>query len=316
MVVIVSARARTEIELWATQLRELPVMPLTPHRRTPDFRLDADASATAAAALFYDLRAGGEPVRIHRELSERERTQSSTLRELLGYAHAVGVLAREHGEGLRGHLVEIVGDSQAAGAIFRRGGSQRVDDESGELELYEAFLDVLEAAAGGGFSVVFRWVPREQLVDADALSKFADRFDFSLTSAAAERVTVWLRQELPALFRVGAAGALWDCDRFADGHNATVARFNSQFSTVGSDAVDGFAHQIGDHSALVLPLEGGVEGVSGARRVDDLHGARRHAPALRRARAAGDPAARRSAGRGRGRAGRAAAGARPPPPLG
>jgi hypothetical protein len=38
-------------------------MPLTPHTRAPDFRLNADASATAAAALFSDLRHGGEPER-------------------------------------------------------------------------------------------------------------------------------------------------------------------------------------------------------------------------------------------------------------
>ena len=72
---------------------------------------------------------------------------------------------------LRGRHLEIVGDSPAARAIFARGGSQRVDDESGELELFEAFLDVLNTAAAGGFTVVFRWVPRELLTDAEALSQ-------------------------------------------------------------------------------------------------------------------------------------------------
>jgi hypothetical protein len=55
--------------------------------------------------------------------------------------------------------VEIVGDSQAAEAIFRKGGSQRADADSGELELFEAFLDIIRTAAEAGFDVVFRWVP-------------------------------------------------------------------------------------------------------------------------------------------------------------
>ena len=70
-----------------------------------------------------------------------------------------------------------MGDSQAAGAFFRKGGSQRADLVSGELELYEAFLDIINTAAEVGFN----GVPREQLVDADALSKVNDRHDFSLT---------------------------------------------------------------------------------------------------------------------------------------
>jgi hypothetical protein len=67
------------------------------------------------------------------------------------------VIGLRHGDRLRGRLVEIVGDSQAAGAIFRKGGSQRVDLESGELEVFEASLDVIQAAAAEGFDVIFRW---------------------------------------------------------------------------------------------------------------------------------------------------------------
>jgi hypothetical protein len=225
MLVHVHERARREIELWAERVRGLPPMPLRAHVRVPSFRLDADASATSAAALLFDLDAGGEPERIHRELSARERSLSSTLRELLGYAHAVAVMVNSHGPRLRGRLVEIVGDSQAARAIFRKGGSQ-VDDKSGELELFEAFLSVFEAAAAGGFEVVFRWVPREQLVEADALSKHLERHDFSLTAEALGRVQRWLEDDLHL--------GLWDVDRFAAAHNAKAPRFNSLFNTVGA----------------------------------------------------------------------------------
>jgi hypothetical protein len=102
MLVGVPERARSEIELWANDLRELLVMPLIPHTRVPEFRLEADASASAVAAIFTDLGSGTEIERIHRELSEAERRKSSTLRELLGYANAVRVLSQRHGDRLRG----------------------------------------------------------------------------------------------------------------------------------------------------------------------------------------------------------------------
>jgi hypothetical protein len=86
-------------------------MPLTPRTRVPEFRLEADASASAVAAILTDLGSDTEIERIHRELSEAERRKSSTLRELLGYANAVRVISRRHGGRLRGRLVEIVGDS-------------------------------------------------------------------------------------------------------------------------------------------------------------------------------------------------------------
>ena len=219
-------------------------MPLRPHMRAPDFRLDADASATAAAALLFDLGAGGGPERIHRELSERERGLSSTLRELLGYAHAVAVMVGSHGARLRGRLVEIVGDSQAARAIFKKGGSQRVDDESGELELFEAFLSVFEAAEAGGFDVVFRWVPREQLVEADALSKHLERHDFSLTPEALGQVQRWLEADLHL--------GLWDVDRVAAAHYAKAPRFNSLFGTAGAEAVDAFSQSWAQGVSFVL----------------------------------------------------------------
>jgi hypothetical protein len=229
MIVPVLTNARREIDLWADGLRSLPFMPLTPHRRRPDFRLEADASATAAGARFRGLgrEDDGEIECIHRELSEVERRKSSTLRELLGYAHAVNVVAGRHGERLRGKLLEIMGDSQAARAIFNKGGSQTVAEESGDLELFEAFLAIFEAAARGGFEVAFRWVPREEISLADALSKYVDRHDFGLTPAALERVR--------------AALGPWDIDRFAAAHNATAARFNSLFDTAGAEAVDAFS---------------------------------------------------------------------------
>ncbi len=48
------------------------------------------------------------------------------------------------------------------------------------LFLTDTLIAILEAAKRGGFDVRFRWVKRELVQDADNLSKFVDRMDFSL----------------------------------------------------------------------------------------------------------------------------------------
>ena len=73
----------------------LLVMPLIPQTRVPEFRLEADASASTVAAIFTDLGSDTEIERIHRELSRVERRKSSTLRELLGYANEVRVISQK-----------------------------------------------------------------------------------------------------------------------------------------------------------------------------------------------------------------------------
>jgi len=100
------------------------------------------------------------------------------------------------------------------------------------LELFEAFLDITRTAAEAGFDVIFRLVPRDQLVDADALSKFNDRHNFCLTGEAMRIVCLRLEE---------AGLGSWDVDRFAAAHNTKAPRFNSLFSTEGAVAVDAFS---------------------------------------------------------------------------
>ncbi len=93
--------------------------------------------------------------------------------------------------------------------------------------LTDTLIAILEAAARGGFDVRFRWVKRELVQDADDLSKFLDRMDFSLGKRWFKHVT----------------NTRGNCnvDRFAAVHNATCARFKSVFGTVGAETVDAFA---------------------------------------------------------------------------
>jgi len=234
-------RAVREIELWAGDLDHLERQPLQCLSRAPGVVLRCDASATAVAAITVSVD-GGEVVGtgfIHRALGPWERRASSGLREMLGYAHAVKTLARCEGGRLRGKVVEVVGDSQVAGHVFRKGGSQVVDLETGELELLEALLDILNTASEFGFEVIFRWVPREDLVDADDLSKVVDRTDFGLSPYCLAYV-------------LDAFGPV-DIDRFAAPHNAVCERFNSKFETHEAEAADAFAQCWSEGVSFVLP---------------------------------------------------------------
>jgi hypothetical protein len=158
---------------------------------------------------------------------------------MLGCAHAVSTLVRHHGKRLKGKVVEIVGDSRVAMFVFRNGGSQRVDPETGELELLEALLSILGDADEYGFEVLFRWVPREEIEAADALSKVADRMDFSLNPSAI--------RDMRAQF------GPWDIDRFAAPHNTTCSRFNSLFDTANAEAVDALSQDWSEDINFVLP---------------------------------------------------------------
>ena len=87
--------------------------------------------------------------------------------------------------------------------------------------------------------MVFRWVPRERIVGADALSKVADAMDFGL--------------ERDVFAHVNRTYGPCDVDRFAAGHNRVCPRFNSKFDTDGSEAVDAFSVSWSRGVSYVLP---------------------------------------------------------------
>ena len=90
-----------------------------------------------------------------------------------------------------------------------------------------------------GFEVALRWVPRELLGDADALSKAIERMDFGLAPDALEYV-------------LASFGPV-DVDRFAAPHNAVCARFNAKFDSPRVEAVDAFAQDWREGVSFLLP---------------------------------------------------------------
>ena len=174
-------------------------------------------------------------------LTKLERTYSSCLRELLGYAHAIRTLVQTAHGGLRGLVVQIVGDSKAASFVFAKGASQAgYNPDTDELMVFEALMDLLAAAEEGDFAVVFRWVSRKLIKGADELSKVLDAGDFGLRPDAFAHVM----REL---------GGPCDVDRFAAGHNRVCARFNAKYDTLGAEAADAFSVSWAAGLSYILP---------------------------------------------------------------
>ena len=225
---------------WQTAAHVDASRPVHHHARPPDWILECDASDSAVACIVVrcpEQDAGAwRGQRIRRELRARERTLSSTLRELIGYAHGIRSLVRR-GALRRGMLIEIVGDSACAAAIFLKGGSQAAYDEIMDyLPLLEELMDIFVTALAAGCEVRMRWTRRCNIKAADALSKEHDHHDFGLRPHLLARAATELGWGPDAL-----QGSGW-VDRFAAPHNAVCRRFVCLYATdaagaVGADAL-------------------------------------------------------------------------------
>ena len=231
-------RPREELEAWARDVADLPRAPMQPYLRPPDFVLHCDASDSAVAGILVEAPGGTHVgARFWRRLDSREALWSSCLREMTGYDHSFAAFCRTRD--LRGCVVEVVGDHQAAKFIFANGGSSCVDEETGTLLITDTLIHMLVTAKANQCEVRFRWVRHELVQDADDLSKWCDRMDFSLRPVH--------------LAAVRAALGAWDVDRFAAPHNATCQRFNSLFGCATAEATDALAQDWRVGVSFVLP---------------------------------------------------------------
>ena len=156
-----------------------------------------------------------------------------------GYAHTVCTLVSK-GAIVSGDVLEIVGDSRCALSIFRKGGSQAAYDEQlDELSLLEALLEILDGVASVGALVFFRWVRRDMIGEADALSKLVDVMDYGLSREA--------------LHQVWSTFGTCDIDAFAAPHNAVLLRFYARHLTPTAEASDAFSVSWSNARMYILP---------------------------------------------------------------
>ena len=82
-----------------------------------------------------------------------------------------------------------------------------------------------------------------QLVDADALSKFADRYDFSLTVEAMQTGRAQLEE---------AGLGSWDVDRLAAARNTKAPLSNYLFATEETEALGASSQSVSEGNSFVL----------------------------------------------------------------
>jgi len=223
-----TGKALAQLTHWRARVREFAEQPMHRHLRHATWVVDCDASDRAVAGIVrVSPRADWVGRFIRRELDVTERRGSSTLREMRGYAHVVRTLKSKAALS-PADIIEIVGDSKCASVIFKKGGSQACyDEQADELLLLEALIEILDSAGAVGAEVLFRWVRRDLLSGADALSKFKDIMDFGLSPIAFRRVCDLL--------------GTCDVDAFAAPHNAVFPRFFSRHETHDAEATDAFS---------------------------------------------------------------------------
>ena len=160
--------------------------------------------------------------------SALEAIQSSACRELLGVRRLLELLVAH---GLRQEQVLIWTDSDNAQVIIAKG--------SPKPHLNQLAKDIFLLCAKHSIFLRVKWVPREQNVKADTMSK-------QLTSGCWGLMRSWFQQ----------LQRLWgphEVDRMAASWNAKLPRFNSKFRCRGAEAVDCFTQDWGGVNNYVCP---------------------------------------------------------------
>ena len=151
---------------------------------------------------------------LHGSWTVSEQSRSSTWRELVAVRRVLWEIAPL----LVGYGVKWNTDNQNVVRILLAG--SRKDD------LQDQAVGIYSICAEHSVRLEPVWVPRDENVYADYVSKLAELDDWSLNT----QVFQWLDD-------------IWGphtVDRFANNVNAQLNRFNSRFWSIGTEAVDAF----------------------------------------------------------------------------
>jgi hypothetical protein len=207
---------RYELKFWFLTAHHDGGLPFAEALWDPDQIVFTDASDTAFGGYIDRARAAAC---VRMDLPAELRGTSSTHRELWGILQTLIGLT-QHGELRRG--ARVLFNTDSACSAF---GVQRA--ASATHENHELIRAIYECAAQAGIDVRVQWVPREENVPADELSKEGDAHGWGL-SAAAQGLTFELFGKC-------------DVDAFATSANARCEAFCSRWAEPRAESVDGMA---------------------------------------------------------------------------
>ena len=122
-------------------------------------------------------------------------------------------------------------DNQALPSIVFKGSMKQ--------ELQALALSIYDTCQKFNITLDLRWIPRAQNKVADSLSRFVDLDDWAVTRSLFD----WL----------DARFGPHTVDRFATDSNKQLNRFNSRFSSPGSEAVDAFSQTWNNDNNWLVP---------------------------------------------------------------
>ena len=162
-----------------------------------------------------------------KNFSKEEAAKSSTWWEL----HAIYFSMLSLKNDLAYKTVRWHTDNYAASCVFESG--------SNKIELQILSEEVFEVCKSSKIKISVKWVPRECIPRADALSKTIDHDDWETTA--------------PFFAYLNNLWGPFTIDRFADSNNAKVQRFNSKFMCPGTEGVDAFLSTWKNENNFLVP---------------------------------------------------------------
>jgi hypothetical protein len=181
-------------------------------------RIEAAVDASGVGYGGLISMPGKSPVPFTRTFSQEQASQSSTAREVRGYAGALAAAVQTYSAELKGAALLIEGDNQGAISAVNH-------LRSPVAEINEELQTIFRICCENGVDVVARWMPGENFSEADALLRLPDPTDWGLSQSEMQKIICQF-QICPTL------------DLFASGSHHVAAKFVSRFFTPGCFAVD------------------------------------------------------------------------------
>lgn len=198
-----------ELRFWSDNVSSLNGFPFR-FRLVPSFQVFSDASN-----FGYGGHVQGYPnLRVHGLWLEAEKLTSSTWRELTAVFRVLSELRSI----LTGHKIKWFSDNSNVPLIIKCG--------SVKADLHDIALSIFTLCKSSDIVIIPEWLPRNENIIADKISKFRDFDDWSIDSHSFSQID-----------------CLWGphtIDRFASPHNAKLSVFNARFWCRGVFAVDAF----------------------------------------------------------------------------
>ena len=213
---------RQEIQFWQRNLTKLNERHCFLFKQ-PNCFVHSNASFTGCGSVITL----NETTICHKMWEPWEREKSSTWREL----SAIEFSLRSFTELLKSTHVKWFTDSQAAAKIVEVG--------SMNFELHVLAINIFTLSINNQITLNIQWIPREENVQADYISKLVDPDDWQITEALFEYLeTLWGPHTV-------------DC--FANYYNHKLPRFFSRFWNPNTSGVDFFIQKLSNENCLVVP---------------------------------------------------------------